>query len=1026
MNEEVQSELVLALHWQKLRQHAYYLLEVPNRLKGYIDLGSLDTLCMIFQMLKNENIEDKDQYFGLSDQLLDEVHKSTATRKYKHFWQLISEKTAPIKLIHFENGSREQIFVVLLAKYYCDFLESRLTSHSFSLLVTDGLLAALLASKSITEVDMARIQDSGFKKDIGLLSTLATKPDWVQRLIIGLVQSDALTQLDEMLPGFNNLFAANHRRSLSEIRSDLSSDAASSRHAARNSLGDALDLYICLAGSQDPALSFSPASSLPQATPEKQQKLEPLTAELPGNSHEPMDLSRRDAFNTEANDEDEAAGLGRQQMRTYQRELASAGISGFNSVIVAPTGSGKTLVSIQIAAARLAEDPEGAKVCFLADRKHLVEQQFAAFMDQLPERYKHRIVCLTGGEGERAPLSFCLRENSVLIVSTQILLNSLGDKSDDGLNGDVGKFRLIVFDECHHCDKDHPSKKIMEYYFMHKQSRPGRPLPQIVGLTASPGTGQANRTSDAVEHILRLCASLDCHRLVTVRKSLGSLGSHVNRPSFQMHYTPRKESDSVLECLDLLMDTAETGLLRVYAAQNLVSLPRPPMRNSFLYTNFCGELRAKAFSIGRDGAAVEMTAAWRYLHHCNVAMLLRSLFRSVDALKYLAEHLGDINVLDRTPTCSLDSELRQQFNRLLPQMREFVVRQQTLANRSPALEALRQILTDQFGRDKDSRVLVFVQQRCFTAAVKDYLDSQDAEELTRAGARTGVMTGTNAAGDAGGITQNDQSDLLAAFRRGSVKILISTSVTEEGIDVQKCNAVVRFCHVTNEIAMVQSRGRGRAEGSAYHVIVPEELSWLGQKEQVNRARDEIMLKAVEQLGDMPEDEFQKKVRAVQLELRSEAEEKRERQERLQAANQANAFNLLCSSCGKHLTSSTSLRLAQGCHRLALDPDLLENHLEARRGDTAAKQFTDYAVLGVGLVHKNCGQHIGTLCRYKELAFPEISIQGVVFARAGNSQQRHGPLKKWKLTAKFLAEVEVTSQDLLSWAARVPDIPDHLR
>ena len=63
----------------------------------------------------------------------------------------------------------------------------------------------------------------------------------------------------------------------------------------------------------------------------------------------------------------------------------------------------------------------------------------------------------------------------------------------------------------------------MEYYVGEKQSQ-SRPaslrLPQIVGLTASPGTGQAKNLLQAREHILRLCANLDARRFVTVRDNL--------------------------------------------------------------------------------------------------------------------------------------------------------------------------------------------------------------------------------------------------------------------------------------------------------------------------------------------------------------------------------------------------------------------------------------------------------------------------------------------------------------------------
>ena len=70
-----------------------------------------------------------------------------------------------------------------------------------------------------------------------------------------------------------------------------------------------------------------------------------------------------------------------------------------------------------------------------------------------------------------------------------------------------------------HC-AGHPFNKVMEYYVAEKksQSRSGtQRLPQVVGLTASPGTGKASSLSQAREHILQLCANLDAHKFVTVR-----------------------------------------------------------------------------------------------------------------------------------------------------------------------------------------------------------------------------------------------------------------------------------------------------------------------------------------------------------------------------------------------------------------------------------------------------------------------------------------------------------------------------
>jgi ERCC4-related helicase len=56
------------------------------------------------------------------------------------------------------------------------------------------------------------------------------------------------------------------------------------------------------------------------------------------------------------------------------------------------------------------------------------------------------------------------------------------------------------------------------------------------------------------------------------------------------------------------------------------------------------------------------------------------------------------------------------------------------------------------------------------------------------------------------MTKNDQDNTLKYFRDGKHKLIIATSVAEEGLDIQKCNLVIRYDHVTNEIAMVQARG----------------------------------------------------------------------------------------------------------------------------------------------------------------------------------------------------------------------------
>lgn len=71
---------------------------------------------------------------------------------------------------------------------------------------------------------------------------------------------------------------------------------------------------------------------------------------------------------------------------------------------------------------------------------------------------------------------------------------------------------LIIIDECHHTQKGEVYNHIMRRYLkqkhknmkLKKEQRHIVPLPQILGLTASPGVGSATKMDKAEEHILRV------------------------------------------------------------------------------------------------------------------------------------------------------------------------------------------------------------------------------------------------------------------------------------------------------------------------------------------------------------------------------------------------------------------------------------------------------------------------------------------------------------------------------------------
>ena len=57
-----------------------------------------------------------------------------------------------------------------------------------------------------------------------------------------------------------------------------------------------------------------------------------------------------------------------------------------------------------------------------------------------------------------------------------------------------------------------------------------------------------------------------------------------------------------------------------------------------------------------------------------------------------------------------------------------------------------------------------------------------------------------------GMTQAEQDAVIQRFLSGETRLLISTSVGEEGLDIPDCNLVIKYNTSGNEITTLQTRG----------------------------------------------------------------------------------------------------------------------------------------------------------------------------------------------------------------------------
>ena len=72
------------------------------------------------------------------------------------------------------------------------------------------------------------------------------------------------------------------------------------------------------------------------------------------------------------------------------------------------------------------------------------------------------------------------------------------------------------------------------------------------------------------------------------------------------------------------------------------------------------------------------------------------------------------------------------------------------------------------------------------------------------------------------MTKKQLQEVLAWFKEEGKKVLITTNVSEEGINVVKCELVVRYAVPLSGTEYLQSRGRARKIGSKFVCVVEDE------------------------------------------------------------------------------------------------------------------------------------------------------------------------------------------------------------
>lgn len=653
------------------------------------------------------------------------------------------------------------------------------------------------------------------------------------------------------------------------------------------------------------------------------------------------------------------------ELYTYQEEVVQRPLQGENTIIWLPTGGGKTRAAVYVAKRHLETTPN-AKVMVLVNKVHLVDQHYSKeFKPYLGQQYT--LVSVSGENEEKDFFGKVVQRSDMVICTAQILYNAMTNM-EDSKHVELSDITLLIIDECHHTHKEGVYNKVMGCY-VERKMKGERKLPQILGLTASPGTGGANILEKAVEHVLQICANLDSV-IVSTKLYAPELKEKVPRPRKRFDIVDRRPQDPfgdhlkwMMQLIHDYMNIPDDFRLREYGTQ---------------------EYEADVVTLERRG----VTEGNRLLAQCalhlrqyNDALLINDTLRMMDAYRSLEEYyMSKIN----TAIDGTDYFLHGLFQENKSELKNLA---EVSRYENPKMFKLQDTLLEQFGPDANSRGILFSKTRKSIHCLHDWVQNNPA--LQDAGIKAAILTG--AGNGSTHMTQCEQSDTIRNFRLGSLNLLISTSVAEEGLDIPECNLVVRYGLLTNEIAQQQASGRARARHSQYSVVA-EKGGREVRRELTNEHLEELTALAIAKVQDMTPEEFRMKIRDLQTQAviaRKLAESQRaERRGR----DPAESVRLLCRNCFRSVATGSDIKLVDNAHYVNVNPEFKTRYSVGGQV-MLERTFEDWEPgCKISCNNGKCNKDWGFEIKYKKtILLPNIAIKNFAL----ETPSGRITVKKWK-------------------------------
>jgi Fanconi anemia group M protein len=448
-----------------------------------------------------------------------------------------------------------------------------------------------------------------------------------------------------------------------------------------------------------------------------------------------------------------AAAIDRREYQVRISETASKA----NTLVVLPTGLGKTVIAILVAEKRLNELKD-VTVVVLAPTRPLVIQHYKAFQEYFKDSTCNHMTGQIAAEKRQKIWS----GSSFIFATPQVIANDV-----DAKRYTLTKVGLLVFDEAHRCVKDYDYTKLASHY----QQTAEHPL--ILGLTASPG-GDRKRVEEICRNLYIKQVEARTEQDDDVRSYVQSISAEWIRVQLPENYR------EVSRLLRIVYEEKLNKLKSMKFLPNIQLIPKKLLLDLGLQL----VARLKQNRSGYIFAALTLQAQSISLLH---AIELLETQGAGNLRSYLSR-------MKENPKRTIQSLLRDE------RIQRVVELSSTLTTPHPKLDTASQLVLSELARNPSARIIIFTQYR-------DTVD-QIVAKLQNEGVRPVRFVGQATRDEASkGLTQDEQVKILKEFSSGTYNVLVTTSIGEEGLHVPDVDYVIFFEAIPSEIRTIQRRGR---------------------------------------------------------------------------------------------------------------------------------------------------------------------------------------------------------------------------